>query len=196
MNLNKKGFFPRWYYIPMFFFLGLSFIFTAGMYDFTIVEVYEPVHVIINNSLANTIDNYNTSVYNIELENNSTEVHNNTLPFNYLYMFLFVFTIVISLTEAARDKKQSIFELIFGSIGGIIFLLYIMHIIIFNIVEWFKIQILDQIFVDLINSYIPFYNTLMANLGIIILLWAIALILVNWFFGNTQSEFSGVFGSQ
>lgn len=189
---SKKGFFPRWYYIPMFLFMSLAFIFIVGMYDFTIVEVYEPAHAIINESLSNQVENYTGSVYYSELQANSQQMHNYNIPFNYIYMFIFVFTFVISIAEAMRTPKMEVFELIFGTIGGIIFMIYILQLFILDIVDYFKVQIIDQIFIDLIITYIPFYVTLNENLGFVVLGWSIALIMANWFFGRKEEPTSAL----
>jgi len=84
-------------------------------------------------------------------------------------------------------------ELIFKTIGGMVFFLYLMEIIVFKIVTYFKIEIVDYLFEDLILSYIPFFATTYDNAGIIILIWGVVLILMNWYFGKKGSETSGVF---
>ena len=85
-------------------------------------------------------------------------------------------------------------ELIFKTIGGMIFFLYLMEIIIFKILDYFQVQVIEYLFEDLIISYIPFHAIINSNGGLIILSWGITLILINWYFGKTEQEFKGVFG--
>lgn len=189
---NKKGFFPGWEYIASFFILGLVFIFGVGFYDFAIVEVYEPIHLELNESL-HTLNATNNLAYT-KFEENFTEVHSKNLPFNLMYMFIFFYSIIISIINVKNQKRLEPMELIFKTIGGMIFFIYLLQIAVFNVVTYFKIQIIDYLFQDLIVSYIPFYSTTMDNAGLIVLIWGGAMILVNWYFGRKEQEFSGVFG--
>lgn len=192
MKMNKKGFFPGWEYVASFFVLSIVFIFGVGFYDFQIVEIYEPIHAELNESLH--LLNATSGLAYEEFVNNSTEVHSKNLPFNLLYMFVFFYSVIISVISVGKQKKLEPMELIFKTIGGMIFFLYLMQIAIFKVVTYFKVQIIDYLFQDLIASYIPFYLTLYDNAGLVILIWGIVLILVNWYFGEKEQDFTGVFG--
>lgn len=194
MNLrnNKKGFFPGWEYIAGFFLVAILFVLIVGMYDFTIVELYEPIHSELNESLHD-LNATNNLAYQ-KFEENNTDTHNKTLPFNLLYIVMFFYSIVASLINVAKSRKMSPFDLIFKTIGGLVFFLYLMQLSIFKVVTYFKIEIVDYLFEDLILSYIPFYLYTYTNAGIVILLWGGSAILFNWYFGKKEEEFKGVFG--
>ena len=194
MKSNKKAFFPGWEYIAGFFLVAIIFIFIVGMYDFTIVELYEPVHNNLNESLARlNINDLNNEAY-AGFVNNYDDVHNKNLPFNLLFIFVFAYAIIFSFINVAKEKKMEPMELIFKTIGGMIFFLYLMQIIIFKVIEYFKLEVVDYLFEDLIISYIPFYSITYDNAGLIILTWGGLLILFNWYFGTKESESAGVFG--
>ena len=192
MFRNKKGFFPGWEYIAGFFVVSILFIFAIGMYDFTIVEMYEPVHTYLNESLTDLGATNNTAY--AEFENNYDAVHNRNLPFNLLFMFIFANAVVFSLINVGKAKRLEPTELIFKTIGGLIFFIYLMQIAIFKVVTYFKVQVIDYLFQDLIVSYVPFYLTIYDNAGVSMLIWAVFLILINWYFGTKEEEFTGVFG--
>lgn len=189
---DKKGFFPGWEYIAAFFLVAIFFVLGVGMYDFTLVEIYEPIHSELNDSL-HSLNATNNLAYE-KFEENYTETKSKSLPFNLLYIFMFFYTIIASVINVGKAKKLDPMGLIFKTIGGMIFFLYLMQIAIFKIVIYFKIQIIDYLFTDLIASYLPFYLITYDNAGLIILIWGIILILVNWYFGKTEQEFTGVFG--
>ena len=190
--MNKKGFFPGWEYIASFFLLAIMFVFAIGMYDFTLVELYEPIHSELNDSL-HSLNATNNLAYT-KFEENYNETRNKSLPFNLLYIFIFFYTIVVSVINVAKAKRLEPMGLIFNTIGGMVFFIYLMQIAIFKVVTYFKVQIIDYLVQDLIASYIPFYLVTYDNAGIIILSWGVVLILVNWYFGKTEKEFTGVFG--
>jgi len=191
---SKKGFFPGWEYIASFFVIAIMFIFVIGMYDFTIVEMYEPIHSHLNASL-HSLNATGNAAY-VGFENNYIETKNKNLPFNLFYIFIFFYAIVGSVINVAKSKKLDPMGLIFKTIGGIIFFIYLMQITIFKVVVYFKIQIVDYLFQDLIVSYVPFYLITYDNAGLIMLIWGLSLILVNWYLGKTEQEFSGVFGGK
>ena len=190
--MNKKGFFPGWEYIAGFFLVSIILVLIIGMYDFTIVELYEPVHTHLNESLT-SLNATNNEAYT-KFEENYDNVHNKNLPFNMIYIFVFFNAVIFSLINVAKQKKLEPMELIFKTIGGMVFFLYLMEIVIFKVVTYFKIEIIDYLFEDLILSYIPFFAITYDNAGLIILIWGVTLILMNWYFGKTEQEFKGVFG--
>lgn len=189
---NKKGFFPGWEYIAAFFLVAIFFVFGVGMYDFSLVEIYEPIHSELNTSLHNL--NATDNLAYDKFEENYTTTKSKNLPFNLLYIFMFFYVITVSIINVAKSNKLDPMGLIFRTIGGMIFFLYLMQIVIFKIVIYFKVQIVDYLFQDLIASYLPFYLITYDNAGLIILCWGIVLILINWYFGKTEQEFAGVFG--
>lgn len=194
MKLNKKGFFPGWEYIAGFFLIAIVFVFIVGMYDFTIVEVYEPMHVILNDSLVQLNANDSNSLAYQGFINNYDNVHNKTLPFNLLFIFVFAVAVMISFINVSKQKKLEPMELMFKTVGGMIFFLYLMQVIIFKVIDYFKLEVIDYLFEDLIISYLPFYQVIMDNAGPIILIWGGSLVLFNWYFGTKASESKGVFG--
>jgi len=191
MRMNNKAFFPGWQYIAGFFLVSIVLVFIIGMYDFTIVEVYEPIHNKLDESLIELGAN-ESEVYT-QFQENSVAVHNKDLPFNMIYIFVFFNSIIFSIINVARQNKQEPMELIFKTIGGMVFFLYLMQIIIFKIITYFKLEVVDYLFQDLILSYIPFYGTTFDNAGIIILIWGVTLIIVNWYFGKKKTDTSSFF---
>lgn len=189
---NKKGFFPGWEYIAGFFIVAILFVFAVGMYDFSLEEIYNPVHEKLNESLSEL--NISDGIAYEGFVNNYDETHNKSLPFNLLFIFIFMNAVVMSIINVGKAKKLDPMGLIFKTIGGLIFFIYLMQIAIFKVITYFKVQIIDYLFTDLIASYVPFYLVTYENAGILILSWGVVLILVNWYFGKTEQEFSGVFG--
>jgi len=194
MKSNKKAFFPGWEYIASFFLIAIIFVLIIGMYDFTIVEIYEPVHDTLNNSLAGLEINTTNNIAYTGFANNYNEVHNYNLPFNLLFIFVFTYSIIFSFINVAKQKKMQPMELIFKTIGGMIFFLYLMQIVIFKVIDYLRLEVIDYLFEDLIVSYIPFYQVTYTNAGLIILVWGGLLVLFNWYFGTKESESAGVFG--
>lgn len=193
MFKSKKGFFPGWEYVAGFFIVAILFVFAVGMYDFTLVEVYDPIHEELNRSLNELgIDNSSLAVQ--KFHNNYNETHSKNIPFNLLFIFIFMNAIVMSIINVGKANRVDPMGLIFKTIGGMIFFIYLMQIAIFKVITYFKVQIIDYLFTDLIASYVPSYLFTYDNAGIIILIWGVTLILVNWYFGKNESEFKGVFG--
>ena len=192
MFKNKKAFFPGWEYIVSFFVLAIVFVFGIGIYDFTIVEGYDFVHETLNESLAaqgiTSGESYDA------FASNPNEVHDRNLPFNMIFIFVFFYSIIVSVINVTKQKQLDPTGLIFKTIGGMIFFLWLFQIVIFKFINYFKIEIIDYLFKDLIASYVPFYLVTYNNAGIIILMWGAVLILMNWYFGKKEPEFSGVFG--
>ena len=155
MNLkkNKKAFFPGWEYIATFFVVAILFVFIIGFYDFSIVEIYEPIHETLGDSL-NDMDITNGSLAVQKFNENSDNVHNRILPFNILFMFVFFISIAMSIINVGKTKRLEPMELIFKTIGGIIFFIYLMQLAIFKVITFFKVQIVDYLFVDGNPSYV------------------------------------------
>ena len=186
---NKKGFFPGWEYIAGFFVVAILFVFAVGMYDFTLVEVYDPIHEELADSL-DTLGIDNSSLAVQKFNENYTTTHSKNIPFNLLFIFIFLNAIVMSVINVGKAKRLDPMGLIFKTIGGLIFFIYLMQIAIFKVVTYFKVEIIDYLFTDLIASYVPFYLFTYDNAGLIILMWGAVLILVNWYFGKTEQELS------
>ena len=184
LNKSKKGFIIGWEYIVSFFVLAVLFVFTAGYYDLMIEEVYYPINDVLDDSLSNQIENYESSVHYTNLNDNRNNIKDNTIPFNLLFMFLFLYSIIASIQNVVKEKRQEPTNLVFKTIGGMIFLLFVVQKFLFEILDWFNVQVLNALFEDLVISYIPFYLTLLENAGIVILLWGGVLIIANWYFGN------------
>jgi hypothetical protein len=182
---NKKGFIVGWDYIAGFFIYALLFVFMAGTYDFMLEEVYYPVNDVLNESLS-TLDNYESNEGYIALNENRANIKNNVIPFNLLFIFMFFYMIIVSFQNVIKEKKQTPSNLVFKTIGGMIFLLFVIQKFLFVVIEWFNVEILNYLFESLIITYIPFYLTIMSSAGIIILLWGGGLVIANWFFGSDE----------
>lgn len=192
MLKNKKAFFPGWEYIASFFVLAIVFVFAVGIYDFTIVEGYDFAHEKLNESLAQ--QGITSGEAYDAFQANPTQVHNRTLPFNMIFIFVFFYAIIVSIINVTKEKQLDPMGLIFKTIGGMIFFLWLMQIAIFKVITYFKVEIIEYLFTDLIASYVPFYLITYNNAGLIILMWGGVLILMNWYFGKKEPEFPGVFG--
>lgn len=192
MKMNNKGFFPGWKFITSFFIAGVLLVFIIGMYDFTLVELYEPTHTFLNDSLVSL--GANDGLAYEEFENNYTEMHkgNITNYFNLFYIMIFLWSIIYSLIDVATTRRLEPTELIFKSVGGMVFFIYLMQIVVLKVVSYFQIQVVEYLFEDLIASYIPFYSFTYDNAAYIILIWAVVLIMTNWFLGKTEQP-QGVF---
>lgn len=184
MNFNKKGFIVGSKYIISFFLFATLFVFVAGMYDMLIEEVYYPLNSVLNESLSDIIDNYTDTVHFTNLNTNRANIKDNVIPFNLLFIFLFLYSIIISFQSVIKEKKQDPSRLVFGTIGGMIFLLFVVQKFLFVIIDWFNIEILSYVFTDLIITYIPFYMTVIELAGIIILVWGSGLIIANSILGR------------
>jgi len=186
MKYNKKGLIMGWEYIVAFFMLVLVFGFVVGLYSLLLEEVYNPTHVVLNDSLVDL--NFTSSIAYTEFEDNYDEVNSKTLPFNLLLMFLFIYGVIFSLINVAKQPKQDVFSLIFTTIGGMIFLIYILSVFIIEIIEFMNEQFIYYLFEDIIIAQIPFYMTLFENVIMIALLWGGAMVISNWFLGGTEER--------
>lgn len=194
--MNKKAFIPGTSYIFSFFLVMVMVVFVMGMYDFTVVEVYEPVHAVLNESLGNLGLNTSNNVIYTEFENNFNTATTRVLPLNFLFIVVFFYSIISSLINVARSTKMTPLELIYRTVGGIIFLCYLMQLVVLKIIDYLQVELIDYLFQDLILSYIPFYNVVYENMGMIVLIWAGALVLTNWYLGKNEEVSSRGFIQQ
>jgi len=183
--MNKKGFIG-WVYIGFFFFLLLGFMFTILIIDMGKEEVFEPMH----NHVINLTEQQagNTSVYYTTSVDRWDTLEQITLPYNLILILVTAFLVIVSLVDSGRQEKRSIYNLLFGTLGGIIFIIYLIHLFIINIMEYFEVEIINYLFADLISIHMPFYNYIMEVWGIFILFWVLAMALSNNLFGKEVTQ--------
>jgi len=179
--MNKKSI-MGYSYIILFFFFLIAFLFAILITDMGKVEVFEPMHNMVINMTQN--ESSNTSIYYTKSVETWDTIEQIILPYNLLLMFITGYLIFVSLMDAGTQKKKSIYYLLFGTLGGIIFLIYLIHLFLIGILNYFEIQIIDYLFADLINTYVPFYDYLLSIWGIFILFWVLAMALANNIFGK------------
>lgn len=180
---SKKGFVIGYEYILSFFLLALIFIFVIAIYDFTLVEFHNPVSELLMNATLENNNNTNDTVY-IAMQEQHDWANNNTLPFNYIFMFFVCYLVIVALIDVSKRKKQELSSLFLQTVGGIIFLIFIIKLILINIIEWFQVQFINAIFDDIVFLYLPFYQTLVDHWAISALIFAVLLTISNWYFGE------------
>ena len=170
-------------YIVTFFLLLFGFVFYVGMYDFMLEEVYKPTHTILNESLITSGVNQSSLAYTY-FEDNYTESTTRSLPFNLLLIFFFVYSIIASLVSASKSRKLPAESLVLKTIGGMLFLMFILQFVVFEFLTYVNENFINLIFVDLIINYLPFHSILMNNAYIIALVWGLSILMVNRFLGE------------
>lgn len=189
--MNKKGFVLGWKWIVSFFLLLLFMTFIVLLIDIAKVEFFSPATDTIRNLTLNYTGD-NSSIY-VQKQN---EIHNITdniaLPYNLILMIITFIIVSSSIIDATRQKKQGIISLLVSTIGGIAFLIYILHVFLFGIMDYFQVQIIGQLFSDLIDNYLPFYNVIMDNWWLVFI-WALMFQGANFIFGRDDEDTTGGF---
>lgn len=185
MQMNKKGFIG-YEYIVMFFFFLIAFTFIILVTDIGRVEVFNPMHNYVINLTSN--QSGNTSIYYTKSAETWDTLGDLTLPYNLILIFVTAFLIIVSLVDASKQNKKNIYNLLFGTLGGLIFIIYLIHLFLISIIEYFEIQIINYMFADLINTYLPFYNYILDIWGIFILFWVLGMALSNHLFGQEVTQ--------
>lgn len=182
------SFFPGDKYIITFIMLSIVFVFAVGFYDILLEEVYKPTNDILQDSLNMSMENYSSSEYKTLLDNNESVALGQNIPYNLLYIFMFLYSFLISIINVMGEKKKDIANLLFKTIGGVIFFFFLLQSILFSLIEYLEIEILNYLFEDLILTYIPAYNIFMDNSAYILLGWALILIVVNHYLGKDEDD--------
>lgn len=185
MNKNKKSMFG-YQYIVLFFFFLIAFLFVILVTDIGKVEFFEPMHERVINMTENISSN--TSVYYTKSTEMWDTAEGITLPYNLILMFVTAYLIFVSIYDASRQEKKNIYSLLFGTLGGIIFIIYFIHLFLIGILEYFEVEIISYLFAELITNNVPFYNYLLDIWGIFILFWVLSMALSNNLFGKEVTE--------
>lgn len=185
-SFNKKAF-TGWAYIVIAFLFLIAFLFVILLNDIAKVEVFDPAHELIHNLTLEATGDANSRYYTLQDEI-YTEASQTTVPYNLILIFITGFIYATSIASAVKSRKKSIYGVLFHTLGGIIFLLYIFKLFIIGMIQYFEVEVVGYLFSDLIITYVPFYNTLIELSPFIILFWALSLEGSNHFFGEGDEQ--------
>lgn len=184
---NKKGFMVGSHWIWTLILTLMAFVLIVGFIDIAKVEFFTPLSDSVREMTINISGN--NSAYVTAQNTIHTKTDSVSLPYNIVLMFITLYLIVASIVDVSREERQGFFGLFLGTIGGGLFLIYFFHIFVVGMLSWFEVQMIGQLFGELINTEVPFYNVLFDNWWFLIV-WAFALSTFNRIFGKepTQEE--------
>ncbi len=181
-RFNKKGMLHGWDWALGFFFFLLFFLFMVGVTDLVKVEFFQPMTDLIRNITVE--QSGNDSIYVLKQNELHNKIDNITIDWNLILIFMTGYVMIMSVWSSMQETRQSIFSLLFGTIGGLLFFIYIFHLVVIGIIQYFEIQFIGQIFGDLILNYVPFYYILLDNWAMLILVWVVLMSASNFMFGK------------
>lgn len=187
--MNKKGFILGWKWIISFFLILLFMTFIVFLVDVAKVEFFDPATDTIRN-LTENVTGSNTSIYVLK----QNEIHNTTdnvsLPYNLILIIITFIIVFASIYDATQQEKQGIISLLVSTMGGIAFLLYIIHLFVFGMLDYFQVQVIGQLFSGLIDTHLPFYNVVIENWWLVFI-WALIFQGANYLFGKDPEDSTG-----
>lgn len=185
--MNNKGFAIGYGVIAGFFVFLIAFAFMVVMADFIDVEIGDPLQERLHNMTLDVVGGDNTSVYVLKQQELHQDIDAITLPWN-LTLIIATFMIVAgSMVMAMRTEKQGMASFMFHTIAGLMFLIYVIHLFLLAVIDYFQVQFIYQIFGDLLETTVPFYNVLIENWWWVII-WGLALQVINKEFGREPQD--------
>ncbi|MFW6129949.1 MAG: hypothetical protein ACOC56_02120 [Atribacterota bacterium] len=184
--MNNKGFVAGFGWIIGFFLFLLIFFFFIGLIDVAKVEIFSPMSDRVHNMTLNQTGD-NSSVYVQKQQEIHDTTDSITLPYNLILILMTILFIAYSTFDVVRQEKMGFITLLYSTIGGVAFVIYVIHLFIFGVLDYFQLQVIGQLFGDLIDNQAPFYNTLIDNWWWVFI-WALFLQFMNNKFGKEDEE--------
>jgi len=180
MNWDKRG--GVYKDIALFLILGLLFALVILIYDIVLVEFFTPASDLLQDLTLNQVGN--TSEIYTQMVAKAETTKNQQWNFNILFWYITFYTIGFSVWSAIKSPKYTLFNLFLKTTGGLLTLFYLLQYWLLNIIDWFNLQIIDYLFENLIQTYIPSYLIIYNNIFTVALFWVLGYYLLNRFLGS------------